>query len=134
MLGMMPASIIEDNNHPPVMSMVSHRLFKKERQVMTSNFFSRFVAKHPSSLRTAPNMPILFRVGACRKMRPTSSGGIHMAHRDPCCWTWHLSSNQGSISFLIARCRGFFKLSLCRGIGVRYNGTRFSPAESQLME
>ena len=101
---------------------------------MASNFFSRLVTKHPSSLRTAPKIPILFLVGACRRTGSITSGGIHMAHLDPCCWKWHSSSNQRSISFLSARRRSFFKLSLCHRISVRNNGTRFSPAKSQLME
>jgi hypothetical protein len=101
---------------------------------MASNVFSRLVTKYPSLLRTAPKTPMLFRVGACRTMGSISSGGIHIAHRDPCCWKWHSSSNQRSTSFLSARRRSFFKISLRHRISVSNNGARFSPAESQLME
>ena len=38
--------------------------FVKTRELSWSNFFSRFVTKHPSSLPTAPKIPILFLVGA----------------------------------------------------------------------
>lgn len=107
---------------------------KNERKVMASNFFSRLVTKYPSLLRTAPKTPMFFRVGACRTMGSVSSGGIHIAHRDPCCWKWHSSSNQRSASVLSARRRSFFKLSLSHRIGLRNNGTWFSPAESQLMK
>lgn len=131
---MMPTGIIQGNNHFSATPAMASNFCKNERNVMASNLFSRLVTKVPSLQQTAPNTPVFFRVGACRRTGSTSSDGIHIAQRDPCCWKWHSSSNQRSMSFLTARRRSFFKPSLCRRVGVSNNGAWFAPTESQLMK
>ena len=101
---------------------------------MVSNLFSWLVTNCPLSIRTAPNIPRLLRVGAWKTTGSASSGGIHMVHRDPCCWKWHSSSNHKSRSSLAARRRSFFIFPLCFRIRFSNEGTRFAPAKSQLPE
>ena len=99
---------------------------------MLLKVFSWLVTKQPFEILTAPNIPILFRVGSCNTTGSVSSGGIHMAHRDPCCWKWHSSSNQRSMSFIIANSWSFF---ICRlGLRIRFGNDRpwLTSTESQM--
>ena len=66
----------------------------KTEDVMCRNF--------PDWIFTAPNNAMLFRVGACITVGSLSSGGIHMAHLDPCCWKWH--SSRLHISICLTPC------------------------------
>lgn len=99
---------------------------------MLLNVFSWLVTKRPSEILTAPKTPILFRVGSCNTTGSIFSGGIHMTHRDPCCWKWYSSSNQRSISFLFANSRSFFIFRL--GLRIRFGNDRsgFTPSEPQM--
>ena len=99
---------------------------------MVLKVFSWLVTKQPSDILTAPKTPMLFRVGSCNTTGSVSSGGIHMAHLDPCCWKWHSSSNQRSMSFIIANSWSFF---ICRlGLRIRFGNhrPRLTSTESQM--
>src|SRR3989339_161083 len=99
---------------------------------MLLKVFSWLVTKQPSDILTAPMTPILFRVGSCNTTGSISSGGIHMAHRDPCCWKWHSSSNHRSMSFIIANSWSFFIYRLGHRIRFGNDRSRFTSTESQM--
>ena len=55
-----------------------------------------------------------------------------MYEREPCCWKWHSSRNQRSMSSFLARRRSFFICRLRAGIGMRDDTTRLAAPESEL--
>src|SRR5664280_3476109 len=63
------------------------RLFMNAKKLAPLNLpVSRQNINFPSRNRTAPKYPTLRRVGACSKTGSLVSGGIHIWHREPCCW------------------------------------------------
>src|SRR3989344_322881 len=58
---------------------------------------------------TAPKQATDFRVGACTSTGSLISGDTHMRVRVQCCWKWHSSRLQSSMSRRFARRRSFFK-------------------------
>src|SRR3972149_10732904 len=108
--------------------------FKKDSKEQASNVFSCRVTSRPSPTHTAPKTATLLRVGACSRRGSKSSGGTHMAQRDPCCWKWHSSSHQRSTSSLAARRRSFFICPLGFRVGLGNDRSRVTAPKSPLSE
>src|ERR1035437_6376271 len=67
--------------------LLRRRLFMNAKKLAPLNLpVSRQNINFPSRNRTAPKYPTLRRVGACSKTGSLVSGGIHIWHREPCCW------------------------------------------------
>ena len=64
---------------------------------------------------TAPKHATDLRVGACCRMGSLISGAIHIRQREPCCWKWHSSRLQSSMSARRARRRSFFTAATFSG-------------------
>jgi len=88
----------------------------------------------PVRTLTAPNRAQLLRVGACRTTGSLSSGGTHIAQREPCCWKWHSSKLHKSISSSRARRRSFFKILLGLGVCLGNQRAGLPAAESHFAE
>src|SRR5512145_3517082 len=77
---------------------------------------------------------MLFRVGSCRRTGSLTSGGIHIRHRDPCCWKWTSSMAQRSTLSSRTSARSFFVRQLKVGIRVGQLGSRLAQAETEATE
>jgi hypothetical protein len=82
----MPASIVYNNNHLAALTVSSEKTFQEPLKRICIERLSTFGDKGAISNANRPNIPICFLVGACSVIGSLTSEGIHMTHREPCCW------------------------------------------------
>jgi len=99
---------------------------------MALNVFSKCVINAPSFMFTAPKRESDFLVGAKQRMGSLSSGGTHIAIREPCCWKWHSSRLHRSMSLLCTSRWSFFKSELLIWISMCNQRTRFSKTKPKM--
>ncbi len=110
------------------------RRLRKDKKVTALKTEVIMLENLPSSEHTAPNTLTLFRVGASNTTGSVSSGGIHILHREPCCWKWHSSSNHSSVFFFFSNNFSFFICLFTGRVTLRNDWPGFSITKSEFME